>query len=71
MPVRPGDVRATVMAIRKTDARFARLEVEVKSDGGLLVTGWSAKASDAWDFAGEIRKIPGVLRVAVDPNLVK
>jgi hypothetical protein len=70
-PAKPTDVLASVTAVRKTDARFARLLVEVKPDGGLFVTGWSAKALDAWDFATELRKVPGVVRVAVDPNLVK
>ncbi len=50
---------------------LARLLVELKPDGGLFVTGWSATAADAWDFAAELRKVPGVVRVAVDPQLVK
>jgi hypothetical protein len=65
------DVQTAVAAVRKADPRFARLTVESKPDGGLLVTGWSAKAADAWDFAAELRKLPGVARVAVDPQLVK
>ena len=68
---KPTDVQTAVSAIRKADARFARLTVESKPDGGLLVSGWSAKPSDAWDFAAELRKVPGVVRVAVDPQLVK
>ena len=68
---KPADIQAAVVAVRKTDARFARLLVELKPDGGLFVTGWSAKAADAWDFATELRKVPGVVRVAVDPVLVK
>jgi len=70
-PAKPVDMRAAVAAIRQTDTRFARLLVEQKPDGGLFVTGWSAKTTDAWDFATELRKLPGVTRVAVDPNLVK
>lgn len=70
-PARPADVRAAVVAARKADTRFARLLVELKPDGGLFVTGWSATATDAWDFAAELRKVPGVVRVAVDPQLVK
>ncbi len=62
---------AAVAAVRAADARFARLTVEVKPDGGLFVTGSAAKAEDAWDFAGALRKVPGVARVALDPNLVK
>lgn len=70
-PARPADVRAAVAAIRRADPRFARLTVETKPDGGLFVSGSSAKAADAWDFAAELRKVPGVARVAVDPQLVK
>jgi hypothetical protein len=68
---KPADVQAAAAALRKNDARFERLTVEVKPDGGLFVTGKSAKAADAWDFARELGRIPGVARVAVDPNLVK
>lgn len=68
---KPADIQAAATAIRKNDARFARLAVELKPDGGLYVTGWSAKAKDAWDFATELRKIPGVPHVGVDQNLVK
>lgn len=70
-PAKPVDMRAAVTAVRQTDKRFARLLVELKPDGGLFVTGWSAKADDAWDFATELRKLSGVSRVTVDPNLVK
>ena len=71
LTAKPADVQTEITAIRKTDARFARLLVEVKPDGGLFVTGQSARATDAWDFATELRKLPGVVRVAVDPSLVK
>jgi hypothetical protein len=68
---KPADVQSAATAIRKTDARFARLVVELKPDGAVYVTGRCAKATDAWDFAAELRKIPGVSLVAVDQNLVK
>lgn len=68
---KPADIEAAVKALRKNDTRFARLVVELKPDGGLFVTGRSTKASDAWDFARELRKLPGVTRIAVDPELVK
>ncbi len=68
---KPTDVPTAVAAIRKSDPRFAKLTAEQKPDGGLLVSGWSAKPADAWDFAAELRKVPGVARVAVDPRLVK
>jgi hypothetical protein len=70
-PGRPADIRAAVVAVRNADPRFAGLTVELKPDGGLLVVGRSAKASDAWDFAAQLRKVPGVAQVAVDQNLVK
>jgi BON domain len=66
-----GPIPAAVANVRATDARFARLAVEQKPDGGLMVIGWVAKAEDAWDFAAALRKLPGVTRVAVDPALVK
>src|SRR5262245_11682130 len=68
---KPGDLQAGITAIRTTDKRFDKLTVEVKPDGGLFVSGSAAKPADVWDFAAEVRKLPGVTRVAVDPNLVK
>lgn len=68
---RPGDVQSAAAALRRSDARFARLAVEEKPDGGLFVTGTCAKPADAWDFAAELRKIAGVPRVAVDQALLK
>ena len=70
-PAKPTDVQTAAAAIRKADPRFAKLTVETKPDGGLFVSGWSAKPSDVWDFAAELRKVPGVVRVAVDAQLVK
>ena len=61
-------MQTTAAALRKADPRFARLTVELKPDGGLFVSGWSAKPSDVWDFATELRKVPGVVRVTVDPQ---
>jgi hypothetical protein len=50
--------------VRKGEARFANLTVELS--GGVIMVGGSAPlASDAWDFAQKLRKIPGVSRVAV------
>lgn len=68
---KPGDVMAAVAAVRAIDPRFARLTVELKPDGGVLVGGTVARAADAWDFAAAVRKVPGVVRVALDPNTVK
>jgi hypothetical protein len=36
-----------------------------------MIGGWAATPADVWDFAAALRKLPGVARVAVDPNLVK
>jgi hypothetical protein len=59
-----GGILTTADAIRKTEARFARLTVELQ--GGVVVVGGSApSASDAWDFAQKLRATPGVTRVAV------
>lgn len=70
-PARPADVAATIQALRQSQPRFAHLRVEQQPDGGLFIRGWSAKPADVWDFAAELRKIPGVTQIAVDPELVK
>ncbi|MCS6867113.1 MAG: BON domain-containing protein [Gemmataceae bacterium] len=70
-PSRPAEVAATVQALRQANPRFAHLTVEAQPDGGLFIRGWSAKPADVWDFAAELRKIPGVTHIAVDPELVK
>lgn len=64
------DVPTAVAALRK-DARFARLDVKMMPDGGLLVTGAVAKPADVWDFVAELRKVPGVARIAPSAELVK
>lgn len=68
---KPADVLAAVAAIRAADPRFAKLTAEVKPDGGLFLSGSAARAVDAWDFAAAVRKVPGVARIALDPNIVK
>ncbi len=70
-PARPADVAATIQALRQSQPRFAHLTVEQQPDGRLFIRGWSAKPADVWDFAAELRKIPGVTQIAVDPELVK
>ena len=55
-----GGVLATAGDVRKGEARFANLTVELS--GGVMRSATSALASDAWDF--KLRKIPGVSRVA-------
>jgi hypothetical protein len=69
-PADPGGALAAASAVRKTEARFANLTVELQ--GGTLVIGGSApKAADAWDFAQKLRTVPGVTRVAVGAVAVK
>jgi hypothetical protein len=63
----PGNASAVLAAVhevRKTEARFARLTVEVR-DGTLVVGGAAPLAADAWDFAQKLRSVRGVSRVAV------
>jgi hypothetical protein len=70
-PVKPADLHAAALVVRKSDPRFARLTVELKPDGALFISGSSAKPTDAWDFAAQLRKLPGAGRVAIDPVLVR
>ena len=61
---RPGDALAAAEAARKAEPRFAGLNVAF-SNGTLVIAGTAARASDAWDLAQELRRIPGVPRVAI------
>jgi hypothetical protein len=70
-PGAPADLRTAVRTVRGSDPRFARLTVDVKADGVLFVSGWCAATADVRDFATELRKLPGVVRIVVDPALVK
>jgi len=58
------DVLATADIVRKADARFARLAVEIR-DGMLVISGAAPLAADAWDYAEKLRGVPGVSRVVV------
>lgn len=69
-PAKPADVHAAALAVRDSTPRYARLTVELKPDGTLFVSG-SAKKDDVIEFVTEVKKIPGVGRVAVDPFLVR
>lgn len=66
LAVNRGDLGALIDGVRKTEARFAGLKVEVR-DGVLVIVGSAPLASDAWDFADKLQKVPGVTRVAVGP----
>ena len=57
-------VLSAVNDVRKTEARFASLTVELQN-GVLVVAGSAPRPSDAWDFARKLQQVPGVSRVAV------
>ncbi len=59
-----GDMLAMADTVRKTDARFTKLAVEIR-DGVLVISGAAPLAADAWDYAEKLRAAPGVTRVAV------
>jgi osmotically-inducible protein OsmY len=67
---RPADALASAETARKANPRFARLSVSL-ANGTLVVTGAAARASDAWALAQELRRIPGVTRVAIGDVVVK
>ncbi|MFO0822793.1 MAG: BON domain-containing protein [Gemmataceae bacterium] len=58
------DVLAMAAVVRKTEARFANLTVEIR-DGVLVISGSAPRPADAWDFAEKLRVLPGVARVAI------
>jgi hypothetical protein len=66
---KPADLQAAAVAVCNADPRFARLTVERKPDGTLFVSGWSATTADVVDLRTELRKLPGVGRILVDPAL--
>ena len=61
---------AAAEAARKADPRFAGLTVSF-ANGTLVVAGTAARAADAWELAQELRRIPGVPRVALGAVDVK
>ena len=60
-----GGVLAAVNEVKRAEARFGSLTVELRDGGVLLVGGSAPRASDAWDFAKKLQQVPGVSRVAV------
>ena len=62
VPVRRMSIADQVESLRLDDRRFANVRVEVR---GNVVTlrGTVNRSADAWDFAGIVRRIPGVERV--------
>jgi outer membrane receptor for monomeric catechols len=67
---RPADALTQADAVRKADARFAGLTVSL-TNGTLVIAGRVTRATDAWDLAHELKKIPGVTRVALGSVEVK
>jgi hypothetical protein len=67
---RTADALAAAEAIRKAERRFTGLNVAF-ANGTFVIAGSAARASDAWDLAQELRRIPGVPRVALGAIEVK
>ena len=61
---------AAAEAARKADRRFTGLTVSF-ANGTVVIAGTAARVSDAWDLAQELRRIPGVPRVALGAVEVK
>ena len=60
----PADIALALLAVRKSDPRFAGLTAEVRN-GSAVVTGTAASKADAETFAAEVAKIAGVGRVTL------
>ncbi len=61
---------AAAEATRKADRRFAGLTLSF-ANGTLVIAGSAARVADAWDLAQELRRLPGVPRVALGAVEVK
>lgn len=67
---RTADALSMAESIRKSDRRYEKLTV-TSSNGILVVAGVASRVSDAWDLAQELRRIPGVPRIALGSVEVK
>jgi hypothetical protein len=67
---RPNDVLTAAAGVRGANPKFSSLTVELR-DGTLVIGGTAARAADAWEFAQALRRVPGVVRVAVGPVTVR
>jgi hypothetical protein len=67
---RTAEALTAAEVLRKADARYAGLSVAF-ANGTFVISGKAARAADAWDLAQEVRRIPGVPRVAVGSVDVK
>ena len=61
---------AAAEVARKADRRFAGLTLSF-ANGTLVIAGSAARTADAWELAQELRRIPGVPRVALGAVEVK
>ena len=61
---------AAAEVARKADRRFAGLTLSF-ANGTLVIAGSAARVADAWDLAQELRRLPGVPRVALGAVEVK
>ena len=48
--------------LRERDRRFSEIRVEVR-DGRVILRGAVARSQDAWDFAEQVGRVPGVTGV--------
>jgi hypothetical protein len=67
---RTAEAMTAAEALRKAEARYAGLSVAF-ANGTFVISGRAARAADAWELAQELRRIPGVPRVAVGSVDVK
>lgn len=63
-PTKPESVLAGANAVRRSDARYVGLTVELDR-GVVVISGHAARASHAWDLSDAIRRVPGISRVVV------
>jgi hypothetical protein len=62
---RPGDLLLAAATVRRSNpTKFGGLTTELQ-DGTLIIGGSAARAKYAWDYAEALRRVPGMVRVAV------
>ena len=61
---RGADALGAAEMLRKSEQRFAGLTLTLR-EGTIVIAGKAVRAADTWDLAQELRRIPGVSRVAV------
>lgn len=63
-PTRPESVLHAAETVRRREARFAGLNVQLEN-GTAVISGRAARAADAWDLSEALRRVPGIQRVVV------